>query len=272
MASQPAPPPKLTPQQLLQKDGRMLIMLDWTQSCLPELMPRVVRAAFAKNHEVLEELLADRRKFRYLFVWADKPPPPPPKEEAAGDDDVDDVKEEEAEVEDEEEDDYDGFISDEVLSRFHFDSDRLSTAQSPLGLRVVFFARRRSGYMSLSTSDASNAFTTQFLRMGRVLQDPVVELAQVFAQEVSAASTAAATALAKRGGYAWPRLGDFLALVHRYSAHKNSPLLFPKMEHIFEVPFTTVVQLTQAEADEIQASCQSWVSKDYGRYCIPIYH
>ncbi len=258
--------PKLTPHQLLQRDGRMLIMLDWTQKCLPDIVPRTLTAFFARNHEMLEELLADRRKFRYLFLWAEKPPPPPPKEKKEKDD------EEEEENDDDDDDDFDGFVSDEVMARFHMDVDRLSVPQSPLGLRVVFFCRRRPGYMSLSTSDAADAFTSKFLRMGFVARDPVVELAQTFQQEASSSSSSAAAAasaaLAKRGGYAWPRLGDFLALIRRYAAHHRNgnggdggdgELFFPRLEQVFAVPFATVVELTREEAEDLKQSCRSWV-------------
>ncbi len=76
MSSQPVS--KLTPEQLVQRDGRMLVMLDWTQKCLvgqdgPISNNNVLMKVFAKHHELLEELLADRRKFKYLFIWTEEP-------------------------------------------------------------------------------------------------------------------------------------------------------------------------------------------------------
>jgi len=47
-----------------QDDGRLVSMLGWAQECLPTENPHLLPKFFAKNKEILEELLADRKKFK----------------------------------------------------------------------------------------------------------------------------------------------------------------------------------------------------------------
>jgi hypothetical protein len=89
---------------------------------------------------------------------------------------------EESEVEEEEEEEEgedligaETFVSDDELSRVHLDVDGLSTEVAPHTLDLVFFARRRSGFMPAATTTDAGAFA-HFMRFGQIKGDPVAQV------------------------------------------------------------------------------------------------
>ncbi len=236
--------PKLSNQQLVQQDERMLIMLDWVKQCYPDIQNLAILKTFAMHHEMLEELLADRRKFRYLFVWIEEFPDT---QNVALEEDLDDEFGHYAEE----------LAIEQAASRIHFEIDGLTSGHSAITMKFVYFGRRREGYMSYSLSEKENAFISTFIRLGRTFQGPFNEVGQLFIQEML--STRPTTSSKK--DYVFSNINHFYFLVNRYAISTPKTFIIPKTKLLFEVPFNADKEVTSQEIEELYQSCISWVRK-----------